>query len=65
MKKQHYITICFKNSTEVTYTKTNDIIAVIFKQLLKVKLNRGFNKLVLDINGCIIKEIEEISSYYC
>jgi len=49
--RKHYITLCMRNNTEVTYIVKNNLIEVTFEQA-KYK---GFNTLVTDIEGNILE----------
>lgn len=50
MRRQHYMTLCIRN-TEVTYLVKDTSIEVTFEQ----SINKGFNELILDIENNIIK----------
>lgn len=46
----HYMTLCFKGNTEVTYILSGDDLEVTFEQAVI----GGFNTLVLDASGNIL-----------
>lgn len=48
--RKHYITICLRGNTVITYRVINDNIEITFEQAK----NGGFNTMVTDINGKII-----------
>jgi hypothetical protein len=50
MVRQHYIKICKRQNTDVTYTVNNNRIEITFEQAV----HHGFHTLVVDINGDII-----------
>ena len=45
--RKHYMTLCFRNNTEVTHIVKNGNIEVTFEEAV----NGGFKTLVTDING--------------
>lgn len=49
MIRQHYMTICFRGNTEVTYKENDGEIEVTFEQAV----SKGFHELVLKIDGSI------------
>ena len=46
----HYMTLCFRDNTEVTYTLCNNVLEVTFEQAVK----GGFKTLVLNSDGNVI-----------
>lgn len=48
--RKHYITICFRNNTEVTHIEKNGVIEVTYEQAC----NGGFKTLVMDLAANVI-----------
>ena len=48
--RRHYVTLCMHGNTVVTYMRTESGIQVTFEQ----PKSRGFNTVVLDLDGAII-----------
>lgn len=48
--RKHYMTICFKNNTEVTHIETDGKIIVTFEQAC----TGGFKTLVMDVDANVI-----------
>lgn len=49
-ERKHYMTLCIRNNTEITYTDRNGVIEVTFEEAI----NGGFKTLILDIDANIL-----------